>query len=321
MADPLDHNQAEPSDISTALDVEQLDLNLYRSRNLSMPFLSRGVFGGQVISQALVSATKCVKPEFTLHVSAYFLLSASVSAPLLYYVDRLRDGRTYATRSVRAVQDGRVVFVMLCSFQIPEPSQPSRHWPMPQVPRPDECKSEIETIRDLARQPDRTEESKARLMAYASAREQSPILVKVAGVLVNEPEGRRTFMYWMKAKTAQRYPAAFQKGILAYISDVHLLPVASATSGLKRSLSNGPKVLGMLSTLSHSLMFYKNDFDCGDWLLYVMTSPAAAQGRAVSSGLLYSQDGTLLAVVDQEGVLRSKVPSPDKEPSQPKAKM
>jgi len=74
----------------------------------------------------------------------------------------------------------------------------------------------------------------------------------------------------------------------------------------------------MMSSLSHSLMFYKNDFDCGDWLLYVITSPAAAQGRAVSSGLLYSQDGTLLAVVDQEGVMRS---SPDKEPSQPKAKM
>jgi len=93
---------------------------------------------------------------------------------------------------------------------------------MPQAPRPDECKSEIESIRELAGQPDRTEESRARLVAYASEREQSPILVKDAGVLVNEPEGRRAFMYWMKAKTAQRYPAAFQKCVLAYISDLHL---------------------------------------------------------------------------------------------------
>jgi acyl-CoA thioesterase len=72
MADLLDHNQAEPSDISFALDVEQLDLNLYRSRNLSLPFEARGVFGGQVISQALIAATKCVKPEFTVHVRVHY---------------------------------------------------------------------------------------------------------------------------------------------------------------------------------------------------------------------------------------------------------
>jgi acyl-CoA thioesterase len=71
MADPVDHNQAEPSDISIALDVEQLDLNLYRSRNLQLPYAARGAFGGQVISQALVAATKCVKPEFLLHVSPH----------------------------------------------------------------------------------------------------------------------------------------------------------------------------------------------------------------------------------------------------------
>lgn len=73
MADPVDHNQAEPSDISIALDVEQLDLNLYRSRNLQLPYAARGAFGGQVISQALVAATKCVKPEFLLHVSLHTL--------------------------------------------------------------------------------------------------------------------------------------------------------------------------------------------------------------------------------------------------------
>jgi acyl-CoA thioesterase len=80
MADPLDHNQAEPGDISFALDVEKLDVDLYRSRNLSLPYFSRGVFGGQVISQALVAATSCVKPEFALHVS---LLHPSRS-PVMY---------------------------------------------------------------------------------------------------------------------------------------------------------------------------------------------------------------------------------------------
>jgi acyl-CoA thioesterase II len=320
MADLLDHNQAEPSDISSALDVEQLDLNLYRSRNLSMLFEARGVFGGQVISQALVAATRCVKPEFTVHsLHAYFLLSASASMPLLYYVDRVRDGRSYATRSVRAVQGGRNVFIMLCSFQIPEFWQPSRHWPMQQAPHPDECDSEVEHIRRMAAQPDQTEESRTRLLGYAKSREQSPLLVKYAGD--RNDDGRRTFLYWMKTKTAKQHPAAFQKCILAYISDTHLVSAAANTSRLKRMKSNSPSALGMSASLDHSVTFYKNDFDCGDWLLYQMTSPAAAQGRAFCSGFLYAQDGALVAVVNQEGLLRAKVPPPSEETLQAKAKM
>ncbi len=210
MADgPVDRNQAEPRDISSALDVEQLELNLYRSRSLSLNFDARGVFGGQVVSQALVAATNCVKPEFTLHVrvlhsprthaektvycasnspcmyvhpnpsqcsndaadpKAYFLHGASASTPLLYYVDRVRDGRSYATRSVRAVQGGRNVFIMVCSFQIPEFWQPSRHWSMPQTPRPDECDTEVEHLRRMAAHPDTPEERRAELIAYAEVR-------------------------------------------------------------------------------------------------------------------------------------------------------
>jgi len=316
----MDLDQAEPSDISSALDVEQLDLNLYRSRNLSLPFEARGVFGGQVISQALVAATRCVKPELTVHsLHAYFLLSASASTPLLYYVDRVRDGRSYSTRSVRAVQSGRTVFVMLCSFQIPELWQPSRQWPMPQAPHPDECDSEVEHITRMAAEPDLTEEGRTRLLTYAKTRAESPLSVKYAGQRIDE--GRRTFLYWMKAKTAQRHPAAFQKCILAYISDTHLISAAINTSHLKRIRPSGPLSLGMSSSLDHSVRFYKNDFDCGDWLLYQMTSPAAALGRAFSFGFLYAQDGALIAVVNQEGVVRAKIRPPSEETLQAKAKM
>jgi acyl-CoA thioesterase II len=101
---------------------------------------------------------------------AYFLLSASASAPLLYYVDKLHEGRSYCTRSVRAVQGGRIVFVMLCSFQKPEFWQPSRHWAMPQAPHPDECKSEVEHIMSIAEQPGLTEERRSRYVAYAKVR-------------------------------------------------------------------------------------------------------------------------------------------------------
>ncbi|KAH9043773.1 thioesterase II [Lactarius pseudohatsudake] len=284
-SDPVDHDQAEPSDISVALDVEQLDLNLYRSRNLSTPYEARGVFGGQVISQALVAANKMRQAR------AYFILSASASMPLLYYVDRLREGRSYSTRSVRAMQGGRVVFVMLCSFQIPEIWQPSRQWPMPQVPRPEDCENEVDYIR------------------------------RIASITTNNSEGRSTHAYWMKAKMAKQHPAAFQKCILAYITDLHLISSAVHTAGMRRHAPPGPKALAMASSLDHSLCFYNNDFDCGDWLLYLMTSPVAGMGRAVASGLLYSADGTLLATVNQEGVVRANIRRPSEETPQVKAKM
>jgi acyl-CoA thioesterase II len=128
-------------------------------------------------------------------------------------------------------------------------------------------------------------------------------------------------MYWMKAETAKQYPAAFQKCILAYITDLHLLSAAADIAGMKRSASPGPKDLAMASSLDHSLFFYNNDFDCGDWLLYVITSPAAGMGRAVASGLLYSTNGTLLATVNQEGVVRANIRRPTEATPQVKAKM
>lgn len=106
----------------------------------------------------------------TLLFKAYFTLSVSASAPLLYYVKEVRDGRSYLTRSVHAVQGGRVVFVMLCSFQIPESGQPSHHWTMPRVPRPDECEGEIEYLKRMASQPDLTEERRSQLIVWAKVR-------------------------------------------------------------------------------------------------------------------------------------------------------
>jgi acyl-CoA thioesterase II len=106
----------------------------------------------------------------TLLFKAYFTLSVSASAPLLYYVEQVRDGRSYLTRSVRAVQGGRVVFVMLCSFQLPEFGQPSHHWTMPQVPRPDECEGEIEYLKRMASHPDLTDEHRSQFIVWATVR-------------------------------------------------------------------------------------------------------------------------------------------------------
>jgi len=321
--DLVDREQSEPLDISSALDVEQLDTNLFRSRSLYLPYRARGVFGGQVISQGLIAATGSVKQDFALHsLHCYFLLAVSPAAPVLYYVDRLREGRSYATRLVRAVQGGKDVFTMMCSFQLPEPWQPSRSWSMPQVVPPESCPDEVNLIRRMAEeQHERTEEAKAWLRGYAQAREESPVAVKHAGERVG-PDGRRTFLYWMKAKTDQKYSASLQKCIMAYISDLHFMAPAITSAGLKRSLdAKGSQALSMGSSLDHSLLFYQHDFDCTDWFLYVMTSQVSGHGRGCVTGLLYARDGTLLAVANQEGVMRANVRAPKQDGVQEKAKI
>jgi len=217
----------------------------------------------------------------------YFLLGVSPATPVLYYVDRVRDGRSYATRSVRAVQGGKAVFVMMCSFQLPEHQQPSRFWPMPKVSPPEDCPDEVELIRRMAKeQPDRTEEARAWLRGYAQAREDSPVAVKHAGQIL-DPDGRRTFLYWMKAKTQQKHASPLQKCILAYVSDLHFMGPAITSTGLKRSHRDGePNALAMASSLDHSLVYYSHDFECSEWFLYAMTSPVSGHGRGYGVGLV-----------------------------------
>ncbi|KAI9446585.1 thioesterase II [Lactarius indigo] len=321
--DPLDREQSEPLDISSALDVEQLDTNLFRSRSLYLPYRARGVFGGQVISQGLVAATKSVKPDYALHsLHCYFLQAVSPSVPVLYYVDRVRDGRSYATRLVRAVQGGKDALTMMCSFQLPEPWQPSQSWPMFKVVPPESCPDEVELIRRMAtEQPNRTEEAKAWLRGYAQAREESPVAVKHAGEHIG-PDGRRTFLYWMKAKTDKKFSASLHKCIMAYISDLHFMAPAITGAGFKRSHdTKGPKALAMASSLDHSILFYQHDFDCTDWFLYAMTSQVSGHGRGCTTGLLYSRDGKLLAVANQEGVMRANIRAPKKDGVKEKAKI
>ncbi|THH19742.1 hypothetical protein EW146_g1508 [Bondarzewia mesenterica] len=318
MADTVDLDQAEHEQISTSLEVEQLDTNLFRSKSLWLPFRARGVFGGQVISQAIVAATKCVKPEYELH--SYFLLSASSAVPILYYVDRVREGRTYTTRSVRAVQNGRTVFLLICSFQIPEPWQPSHHWPMPNVPSPEDCKDEQDLLLAVARRPGLDEKVKETCLQLAEVRsptvytdrdvelgcqerEKSPVSVRRAAERIGA-EGTPVFMYWMRPRDKVSYEAPFQK-----VSARSNLPVVANTLGLKR-LTSGPDALAMLSSLDHSIFFYDRNFDCSDWILYVTVSPTAGSGRGVVMGRMYSRNGTLVAVTTQEGVVRADIRPP-----------
>ncbi|KAF9270062.1 Thioesterase/thiol ester dehydrase-isomerase [Marasmius fiardii PR-910] len=304
-------NQAEHAQISTALEVEKIEDNLYRSRSLWVPTRARGVFGGQVISQALVSASQCVDSAFALHsLHCYFLLSASPSTPIVYQVERLRQGRSYVACTVKAIQRGRIIFVLMCSFQKPETWQPSYQWVMPTVPSPDECEYEEDRFLRLSKDPKIRPEISGSLQTYAEERRRSPIAVKMAKEHDIADNGTVRYMYWMQAKNIPQYEAPFQKCILGYLSDLYFIGSASRIMGLKR-YSKGPDAYGMSSTLDHSVYYYSDDFDCGDWLLYVMTSPRAASGRAVMHGQIFSHNGTLVAVISQEGVVRADIRGPE----------
>ncbi|KAJ3482073.1 hypothetical protein NLI96_g7237 [Meripilus lineatus] len=309
MAEPGENLQAEPLHISAALEVEQLDVNLFRSKSLWLPIRARGVFGGQVISQALVSATKCVKPEYSLHsLHCYFLLSASPAVPILYHVDRVRDGRSYATRAVRAIQNGKTVFILLCSFQRPEPWQPSYHVPMPEgVPPPEECEDVEAAYHRLSQSPEVDPGIRAYAAEYVQERKKSPFEIKNAKIETSN--GSKTIMYWFRIRNMEKYEPSFQKCILSYISDSHFIGSAARTIGL-HALKQGTDRLSMLSTLDHSIFFYDNDFDCGEWLLYVINSPRIRSGRGVVHGRMYTHTGVLVAVMTQEGVVRADIRDP-----------
>ncbi|EIW86428.1 hypothetical protein CONPUDRAFT_86400 [Coniophora puteana RWD-64-598 SS2] len=274
-----DTNQVEPNTIDVCLDVEQLEMNLFRSKRLFMPTRARGVFGGQVISQAIVSATKSVDSGFGLH--CYFLLSASPAVPIIYFVERLRDGRSYCTRSVKAVQNGKIIFQLLCSYHKPEPWHPSQQWPMPVgVPDLYECELEEDLFRRQAAREDIDERMKALLITYAEERSRGPIAVRRAKWNTVSEDGALTSMFWLQARTgrAERYEAPVQKCILAYMSDMNF-----------------------------------NDLSCEDGLLYVVICPRGASGRAVVHGRLYSRTGSLVAVTSQEGVVRSNARAPQQQ--------
>ncbi|KAG8883930.1 hypothetical protein FRB97_005604 [Tulasnella sp. 331] len=203
MTDPSDmalfRGEAESTVITTSLEIEQIDSNIFRSKVLYHPSKGRGVFGG-----------------------------AQASAPIIYLVDRVRQGKTYATRAVKAVQFGQVVFVMLCSFQIPEPSLHSHQWPMPSgVPSPDQCETTWQRYQRILKDPRTSKQLLAFIEEGFNERMKSPIEHRLAKRTTSE-HGTMTAMHWMRARNAPIYEAPYQKAILAYASDIHMWVVINS---------------------------------------------------------------------------------------------
>jgi acyl-CoA thioesterase II len=280
-------------DLLAILDLEQLEVNLFRGR--SPPSGRQRVYGGQVIGQALVAACRTVdvagRPPHSLH--AYFLLGGDPKAPIVYDVDRIRDGKSFTTRRVVAIQHGEAIFTMAVSFHRDEPGI-SHQAKMPDVPKPEETASDAEIrARVLPLMP----EAVRRFYERERPIELRP--VELDRYLGRKIEGGR-FHVWIRATGKLPDEPAIHQCVLAYASDMMLLDSALIPHG--RTVFE-PTIMG--ASLDHALWFHR-PFRADDWLLYAQDSPNLSGSRGFSRGLIFARDGTLVASVAQEGLLRER---------------
>jgi acyl-CoA thioesterase II len=272
------------------LDLEPIEQDIFRGRSSDIG--SGRVYGGQVLAQALVAAQRTVEPERAAHsLHGYFILPGDIAAPIVYFVDRLRDGRSFATRRVTAIQHGRAIFNMAASFHVPEDG-PEHQMDVPEAPGPEELPREIDLIRGMA------ERIPERLRGIYT--QDRPIDFRpIDPVDPFRPERRPPAKYlWLRAEGAMPDEPIHHQAVLAYASDYGLLGAALLPHGLSFQQTRL-----QAATLDHSLWFHR-PFRVDDWLLYAMDSPIAAGARAFTRGGIYTRDGHLVASAAQEGLTR-----------------
>lgn len=280
-------------DLVNLLDLQALEVNLFRGNSRDLG--GKSVFGGQVLGQALVAAGRTVDDAVPHSLHGYFLRAGDMQAPIVYEVDRVRDGRSFAARRVQAIQFGHVIFTMIASFQTPEDGL-QHQAQMPQVPPPEGLVSQhelraawMERHRDQI--PERLRERLLRPLAI----EFKP--VHPWDPLAPERRAPQQAIWFRAAGTLPDDPI-LHRCILAYASDFNLLSTAlmpHARSFLQPDMA--------VASIDHALWLHR-DVRVDDWLLYAMDSPSAQAARGFSRGQVFTLDGTLVASVAQESLMR-----------------
>jgi acyl-CoA thioesterase-2 len=269
------------------LDLERIEENFFRG--VSPAHSTVRVFGGQVAGQALVAAGRTVPAERKVHsLHAYFIRGGDPSVPIVYEVDRIRDGRSFTTRRVIGIQHGKAIFALSASFQTPEPGIDHAE-AMPDVPPPDELPSRQESIKEYAE------------MLGPMARMPRPIDIRYVTdppwVLRGHGNEARN-QVWMRADGTLPDDDLLHVCVLTYASDMTLLDSILVRHGVYWGFDN---VIG--ASLDHALWFHR-PFRADEWVLYDCASPTASGARGLATGRFFTQDGTLIATVVQEGLLR-----------------
>jgi acyl-CoA thioesterase-2 len=271
------------------LNIEQLEVNLFRGRSPQDRW--QRVFGGQVIGQALVAASRTVEGRQPHSLHAYFLIGGDPKVPIIYEVDRIRDGKSFTTRRVVAIQHGQAIFTLMVSFHNDEDGL-THQAPMPDVPPPEKLASEAEVkAKFLSTMPEAVQRY------YKSER---PIELRPVeyGRYLGQKSETGNFNVWIRATGKLPDDPAIHQCVLAYASDMSLLDTALVRHG--RTLFE-KEFMG--ASLDHALWFHR-PFRADDWLLYAQESPNMIGSRGFARGLIFRRDGALVASVAQEGLVR-----------------
>ena len=274
-------------DLVKLLDLEPIEVNIFRGTSPDED--RQRIFGGQVAGQALVAAARTVEPDRLVHsLHAYFLRAGDPQVPVLYEVDRIRDGGSFTTRRVVAIQHGRAIFNMSASFQVTEDGY-DHAFPMPGVPDPEG----LPTMRERL--------AHAGVPLTPWMERPRPIDIRhvdwpgADGVRHREPRQN----VWLRADGRLPDDPILHTIVLTYASDMTLLDTSTLPHGgswFEPSL--------FMASLDHAMWFHRS-FRADDWLLYAQDSPNATGGRGLSRGLVFTRDGTLVATVMQEGRIRT----------------
>ncbi|WJG07668.1 acyl-CoA thioesterase II [Aliiglaciecola sp. LCG003] len=277
--------------LQTLLELEKIENSLYRGQSWDLGF--RALFGGQVMGQALAAAQRTLPDGRLTHsFHSYFLLPGDANYPVLYDVENVRDGRSFSTRRVKAIQNGKNIFYLTASFQQPEPGLEHQFAEMPNVPPPEEVESDLSFFEKTI---DQISERMREAISY-----HKPLDIRTVQTIDPmkpvKTEPRRYI--WMRAQEVITGGINMNQAMLAYASDYHFL----ATSLQPHGISVRNKQLRM-ATIDHAMWFH-HPFSFDEWLLYAAESPFSGGARGLVRGQFFNQQGVLVASTMQEGLMR-----------------
>ena len=274
------------------LDLESIEKNIFRGE--SQDIGSPQVFGGQVLGQALIAASRTVENRDVHSLHAYFLRRGDFEAPIVYEVDRARDGGSFSNRRVIAVQHGEQIFNMTASFQKPEEGL-EHQTTMPKVPQPEE----LEDLRDLIK-PEWVEKLPPRMQRMLTRQRPFEVRPVELPYFLNNKTKEPIKHAWIRVKGSIPKDFQLHQALLAYISDYNLLTTAILPHG-----TNFMQNRFQMASLDHAMWFHKTCL-VNEWMLFAYDSPRSSGARGFATGYIFSQGGILIASMAQEGLMRIK---------------
>ncbi|MEO8000642.1 MAG: acyl-CoA thioesterase II [Arenimonas sp.] len=272
------------------LTLERLEDNFFRGQSRDIG--TKYVFGGQVLGQALSAAQQTVEDARAVHsIHAYFLRAGDIEAPIIYHVDRTRDGHSFSVRRVTAIQHGQPIFVFAASFQHDEPGV-SHQFHMPEVPMPEDVEPNV------APSPDVMEKLPAKMQRWLSRMGPFEIRPIYPRDEVKPPKRPPYQQVWLRLIDKVDDTPELHRAMLAYASDFYLLGTTTFPHGISYYQPNV-----QMASLDHAMWFHR-PFRVDDWLLYSLDSPTAQNARGLARGQFFTRDGILVASTAQEGLIR-----------------